>query len=36
MEDRLCAQLINPRTSEIVWEKSAEVKKQSVEDAAYR
>lgn len=29
-------QLINPRTSEIVWEKSAEVKKQSVEDAAYR
>lgn len=29
-------QLIDPRTSEIVWENSAEVKKQSVEDAAYR
>ncbi|MBN8247843.1 MAG: penicillin-binding protein activator LpoB [Verrucomicrobia bacterium] len=29
-------QLIDPRTSEILWENSAEVKKQSVEDAAYR
>ncbi|MBX3733598.1 MAG: penicillin-binding protein activator LpoB [Verrucomicrobiae bacterium] len=29
-------QLIDPRTSEILWEDSAEVKKQSVEDAAYR
>jgi PBP1b-binding outer membrane lipoprotein LpoB len=29
-------QLIDPRTSDIVWEDSAEMKKQSVEDAAYR
>lgn len=29
-------QLIDPRTSDILWENSAEVKKQSVEDAAYR
>lgn len=29
-------QLIDPRTSDILWEDSAEVKKQSVEDAAYR
>jgi PBP1b-binding outer membrane lipoprotein LpoB len=29
-------QLINPRTSEIVWEDSAEIKKQGLEDAAYR
>jgi penicillin-binding protein activator len=29
-------QLIDPRTSDIVWEDSAEVKKQSIEDAAYR
>ena len=29
-------QLINPRTSEIVWEDAAEIKKQGLEDAAYR
>lgn len=29
-------QLINARTSEIVWEDSAEIKKQGLEDAAYR
>jgi len=29
-------QLIDPRTSEIVWEDSAEIKKQGLEDAAYR
>jgi len=29
-------QLIDPRTTEIVWEDSAEVKKQGLEDAAYR
>ncbi len=29
-------QLINPRTSEIVWEDFAEIKKQGLEDAAYR
>jgi PBP1b-binding outer membrane lipoprotein LpoB len=29
-------QLINPRTSEIVWEDVAEIKKQGLEDAAYR
>lgn len=29
-------QLIDPRTSEIVWEDSAEMKKQGLEDAAYR
>ncbi len=29
-------QLINARNSDIVWEDSAEVKKQSIEDAAYR
>jgi PBP1b-binding outer membrane lipoprotein LpoB len=29
-------QLINPRTTEILWEDSAEIKKQSIEDAAYR
>ncbi len=29
-------QLIDPRTSDILWENSAEMKKQSVEDAAYR
>jgi len=29
-------QLIDPRTSDILWEDSAEMKKQSVEDAAYR
>ncbi len=29
-------QLIDARTSEIVWEDSAEVKKQGLEDAAYR
>jgi PBP1b-binding outer membrane lipoprotein LpoB len=28
--------LVNPRTSEIVWEDSAEIKKQGLEDAAYR
>jgi PBP1b-binding outer membrane lipoprotein LpoB len=29
-------QLINARTSEIVWEDSAEIKKQGLEDAVYR
>lgn len=29
-------QLIDPRTSEIVWEDAAEVKKEGLEDAAYR
>jgi len=29
-------QLINARTSEIVWEDSYEIKKQGLEDAAYR
>lgn len=29
-------QLIDPRTTDILWEDSAEVKKQGVEDAAYR
>ena len=29
-------QLIDVRTSEIVWEDSAEIKKQGLEDAAYR
>jgi len=29
-------QLINPRTSEIVWEDVAEIKKQGLEDAVYR
>ena len=29
-------QLIDPRTTEIVWEDSAEIKKQGLEDAAYR
>src|SRR5258706_111197 len=29
-------QLIDPRTSDIIWEDSAEVKKQGLEDAAYR
>ena len=29
-------QLIDPRTSDIVWEGSAEIKKQGLEDAAYR
>jgi PBP1b-binding outer membrane lipoprotein LpoB len=29
-------QLIDARTSEIVWEDSAEIKKQGLEDAAYR
>jgi hypothetical protein len=29
-------QLIDPRTSEIIWEDSAEIKKQGLEDAAYR
>jgi len=29
-------QLINARTSEIVWEDSSEIKKQGLEDAAYR
>lgn len=29
-------QLIDPRTSEIVWEDFAEIKKQGLEDAAYR
>jgi PBP1b-binding outer membrane lipoprotein LpoB len=29
-------QLLNPRTSEILWEDSAEIKKQGLEDAAYR
>jgi PBP1b-binding outer membrane lipoprotein LpoB len=29
-------QLISPRTSEILWEDSAEIKKQGVDDAAYR
>ena len=29
-------QLIDPRTSEIIWEDSAEIKKQGTEDAAYR
>jgi PBP1b-binding outer membrane lipoprotein LpoB len=29
-------QLINARTSEIVWEDAAEIKKQGLEDAAYR
>jgi PBP1b-binding outer membrane lipoprotein LpoB len=29
-------QLIDVRTSEIIWEDSAEMKKQGLEDAAYR
>ncbi len=29
-------QLIDPRTSDIVWEDSAEIKKQGLEDASYR
>jgi PBP1b-binding outer membrane lipoprotein LpoB len=29
-------QLIDPRTSDIVWEDQAEIKKQGLEDAAYR
>jgi hypothetical protein len=29
-------QLVDARTSEIVWEDSAEIKKQGLEDAAYR
>jgi len=29
-------QLIDPRTSDILWEDSAEIKKQGLEDAAYR
>ena len=29
-------QLIDPRTSDIVWENSAEIKKQGLEDASYR
>ena len=29
-------QLIDARTSDIIWEDSAEVKKQGLEDAAYR
>ncbi len=29
-------QLINARTSDIIWEDSAEIKKQGLEDAAYR
>jgi PBP1b-binding outer membrane lipoprotein LpoB len=29
-------QLIDARTSEIVWEDAAEIKKQGLEDAAYR
>jgi PBP1b-binding outer membrane lipoprotein LpoB len=29
-------QLIDPRTSDIIWEDSAEIKKQGLEDAAYR
>ena len=29
-------QLIDPRTSDIIWEDSAEIKKQGTEDAAYR
>lgn len=29
-------ELINARTSEVVWEDSAEIKKQGLEDAAYR
>jgi PBP1b-binding outer membrane lipoprotein LpoB len=29
-------QLIDPRTSDIIWEDSAEMKKQGLEDAAYR
>ena len=29
-------QLIDARTSDIVWEDSAEIKKQGLEDAAYR
>jgi PBP1b-binding outer membrane lipoprotein LpoB len=29
-------QLIDPRTSDILWEDSAEIKKQGTEDAAYR
>ena len=29
-------QLIDARTSEIVWEDSAEIKKQGLEDASYR
>jgi PBP1b-binding outer membrane lipoprotein LpoB len=29
-------QLIEARTSDIVWEDSAEIKKQGLEDAAYR
>jgi penicillin-binding protein activator len=29
-------QLIDPRTSDIVWEDSAEIKKQGLEDAVYR
>jgi PBP1b-binding outer membrane lipoprotein LpoB len=29
-------QLIDPRTSDIVWEGSSEIKKQGLEDASYR
>src|SRR4026209_170954 len=29
-------QLIDPRTSDIIWEDAAEIKKQGLEDAAYR
>ena len=29
-------QLIDPRTSDILWEDSAEIKKQGGDDAAYR
>ena len=29
-------QLIDPRTSDIIWEDSAEIKKQGLEDASYR
>jgi penicillin-binding protein activator len=29
-------QLVDARTSDIVWEDSAEIKKQGLEDAAYR
>jgi penicillin-binding protein activator len=29
-------QLIDARTSDIIWEDSAEIKKQGLEDAAYR
>jgi PBP1b-binding outer membrane lipoprotein LpoB len=29
-------QLVDARTSDIIWEDSAEIKKQGLEDAAYR